>query len=247
MPDGAGSTDEFVQLTDLAPTRTTIDLWPTWTVRFRGIRPGEALMRDHLTVRILEASTGRLLDDDTGTGIEVRHDETARDEQTWMARWTPRAAYCKETVYFVIGSTTQIISRPFKLDCPENVTDVEDKPEDNGNGNGNGNYHAKRDLHPFEFHADVGTRILEGVLFPNGDVYLGATAALPIWLFPARQLSDVNNDPWILTRALELVFSARARTYFDHTFERVNTFTLAPRSDATLGFALRTRFVSDFM
>jgi neutral ceramidase len=128
MPDGSGDTDEFVQLTDLAPRRTTIDLWPTWTVRFRGIRPGEALMRDHLTVRILEAGTGRLLDDDNGTGIEVRYDETADDQQTWMARWTPRAAYCKETAYFVIGSTTQIVSKPFKLDCPENVTDVEDKP-----------------------------------------------------------------------------------------------------------------------
>ena len=128
MPEDPGSTDEFVQLTDLVPTRTTIDLWPTWTVRFRGIRPGEDLMRDHLTVRILEAGTGRLLDDDNGTGIEVRYDETAVDQQTWMARWTPRAAYCKETAYFVIGSTTQLISRPFKLDCPANVTDVEDKP-----------------------------------------------------------------------------------------------------------------------
>ena len=97
----------------------------------------------------------------------------------------------------------------------------------------------------FEFHADFGTRIFEGVLFPNGDVYLGATAALPIWLFPARQLSDVNNDPWILTRALELVFSARVRGYFDHSLDA--TPSLAPRYDATLGFALRTRFVSDFM
>jgi hypothetical protein len=98
----------------------------------------------------------------------------------------------------------------------------------------------------FEFHADMGTRILEGVLFPNGDMYLGATTALPIWLFPARQLSDVNNDPWILTRALELVISGRARGYFDHTFESTSTL-LTPRYDLTLGLALRTRFVSDFM
>ena len=97
----------------------------------------------------------------------------------------------------------------------------------------------------FELHADLGTRIFEGVLFPNGDLYVGGTAALPIWLFPARQLSDVNNDPWILTRALELVFSARFRGYFDHGFDE--TPSLAPRYDATLGFALRTRFVSDFM
>ncbi len=96
-----------------------------------------------------------------------------------------------------------------------------------------------------ELHADVGTRILEGVLFPNGDSYLGATAALPIWLFPARQLSDVNNDPWILSRALEIVFSARGRAYFDHTLELGHA--LAPRYDATFGFAIRTRFVSDFM
>jgi hypothetical protein len=97
----------------------------------------------------------------------------------------------------------------------------------------------------FELHADMGTRILEGVLFPNGDLYLGSTAALPIWLFPARQLSDVNNDPWILTRAMELVFSVRGRAYFDHTTDRLHE--LAPRYDATFGFALRTRFVSDFM
>jgi hypothetical protein len=96
-----------------------------------------------------------------------------------------------------------------------------------------------------ELHADVGTRILEGVLFPNGDRYLGATAALPIWLFPARQLSDVNNDPWILSRALEIVFSARGRAYFDHSLELDQA--LAPRYDATFGFAIRTRFVSDFM
>ena len=96
-----------------------------------------------------------------------------------------------------------------------------------------------------ELHVDVGTRILEGVLFPNGDSYLGATAALPIWLFPARQLSDVNNDPWILSRALEIVFSGRGRLYFDHPLELGHA--LAPRYDATLGFAIRTRFVSDFM
>ena len=96
-----------------------------------------------------------------------------------------------------------------------------------------------------ELHADAGTRILEGVLFPNGDSYLGATAALPIWLFPARQLSDVNNDPWILTRALELVFSVRGRAYFDHTLDLAHD--LEPRYDATFGFAIRTRFVSDFM
>ncbi len=97
----------------------------------------------------------------------------------------------------------------------------------------------------FELHADAGTRILEGVLFPNGDLYLGGTAALPIWLYPARQLSDVNNDPWILTRAMELVFSARGRAYFDHTTDALHALT--PRYDATFGLALRTRFVSDFM
>lgn len=97
----------------------------------------------------------------------------------------------------------------------------------------------------FELHADLGTRILEGVLFPSGDVYVGGTAALPIWLFPSRRLSDVNYDPWILTRALELVFSARYRAYFDHTLD--SRQTLEPRHDGTLGFALRTRFVSDFM
>ena len=97
----------------------------------------------------------------------------------------------------------------------------------------------------FELHADLGTRLLEGVLFPNGDVYAGGTAALPIWLFPSRRLSDVNHDPWILTRALEVVFSARFRAYFDHTLDSMQA--LEPRYDTTLGFALRTRFVSDFM
>lgn len=128
MPEVTESTDDPVQLIDEEIRPTRIDLWPTWTVRFRGTRPGAGLMRNHLTVRILEAGTGRLLDDDDGTGIEVRFDETAEDEQTWMARWTPRGAHCTERAYFVIGSTTSVVSKPFQLGCPGNVTDVEDKP-----------------------------------------------------------------------------------------------------------------------
>ena len=128
MPDVTESIVDPVQLIDEEIRSTRIDLWPTWTVRFRGNRPGAGLMRNHITVRILEAGTSRLLDDDDGTGIEVRFDETAEDEQTWMARWTPRGAYCKERAYFVIGTTTPIVSRSFQLSCPGNVTDVEDRP-----------------------------------------------------------------------------------------------------------------------
>lgn len=89
-----------------------------------------------------------------------------------------------------------------------------------------------------ELHLDVGTRVEEAVLFRDGNVYLGATASLPIWLYPQRQLADVNADPWVLTRAFELVVQVRERTSFDR-FET--------RYDVGAGLVLRTRFVSDLL
>lgn len=128
MPEDDVSPGKLLPLSPLPPRRATSDLWPNWTFHFRGVRPGKTSMRDHLKVRIVEKGSGRVLDDDTGTGIEVRYDETASDQQTWLARWTPRGAYCKETVYFVIGTTLPIVSSPFPLDCPENLTEVKDDP-----------------------------------------------------------------------------------------------------------------------
>ena len=128
MPSGEVSPGVLLQVSTLPPKRISSDLWPSWTVHFRGVRPGDALMRDRLRVRVVDKASGRVLDDDTGTGVEVRYDETASDQQTWLARWTPRGAYCKETVYFVIGTTIPIISIPFTLDCPENLTEVKDEP-----------------------------------------------------------------------------------------------------------------------
>lgn len=96
-----------------------------------------------------------------------------------------------------------------------------------------------------EAHGDLGTRVRDGVLFPNGDAYVGATLAVPIWLFPRRQLADVNTDPWILSRAFELVPQLRGRAHLDGDDGALSSG--APRYDLSLGLALRTRFVSDLL
>jgi hypothetical protein len=75
------------------------------------------------------------------------------------------------------------------------------------------------------------------VLFPSGEVYVGAPRRSRSGSFLRASVSDANNDPWILTRALELVFSGRVRGYSDSTFD--STHTLDPLYDFTLGFALR--------
>jgi neutral ceramidase len=128
MPSDIGEPEEFVQLTDLDPQRTDTDLWTSWTVRFRGVRPGDALLREHLAVRIVD-DAGRVVDDDRGTSLEIRYDVTAPDQHVWLARWTPRGIYCKKSVHFVIQTTTQLISKPFVVTCKENPIerrDIED-------------------------------------------------------------------------------------------------------------------------
>jgi neutral ceramidase len=129
MPPGEVNPGRLLQVSPRPPRRSTSDLWPSWTVHFRGVRPGDASMRDLLRVRVVDRASGRVLDDDTGTGIEVRYDETASDQQTWLARWTPRGAYCDKTVYFVIGTIPPIVSSSFPIDCPENLTEVKDEPD----------------------------------------------------------------------------------------------------------------------
>jgi hypothetical protein len=105
----------------------------------------------------------------------------------------------------------------------------------------------------FEARVDWGTRLRDGTLFRYGDNYAGAAVALPIWLYPARHLADVNSDPWILTRALELVPFARTRIMFDHPDAQPNGFPdlvghpLRPRYEAVFGAAIRVRFVSDLL
>jgi hypothetical protein len=95
-----------------------------------------------------------------------------------------------------------------------------------------------------ELHADVGTQARDGVLFRRGSAYTGASLALPIWLFPRRQLADVNTDPWLLSRAFELIPLLRGRAYFDNVS---GSQPLTIRYDVGLGLALRTRFVSDLL
>ena len=129
MPDDDdASPGTLVPVPPLLPKDAVSDLWPNWTFRFRGVRPGEASLSELLRVRIVDKDSGRVIDDDTGTGLEVRYDETASDQQTWLARWTPRGAYCKGNVYFVVGTTHPIVSDPFKLLCSENLIEVKDEP-----------------------------------------------------------------------------------------------------------------------
>lgn len=94
-----------------------------------------------------------------------------------------------------------------------------------------------------ELHADLGARIDDGALFPRGEGYVGGTAAYVIWLAPRRELLDVNNDQWPVSRGLELVLYGRERTYLD----RPGGGAIVPRHDAGAGFALRMRLLSDLL
>lgn len=117
MPSGDGSQEEFVQLTDLEVGSSRAGPWPTWEVHFRGARPGSALLRERLVVRIVEDATQTILDDDAGMSMEVRYDTQAKDRETWLARWTPRGAHCSKVARFVVGATSPAISKPFVVRC----------------------------------------------------------------------------------------------------------------------------------
>lgn len=95
----------------------------------------------------------------------------------------------------------------------------------------------------FEGHLDFGTPLREAALFPNGDLYAGATLAGVFWLAERRELADVNSAPWILTRVPELVIYARNRYHLDH--DRPTGGDVIVRSDVGIGVALRVQIVSD--
>lgn len=94
-----------------------------------------------------------------------------------------------------------------------------------------------------ELHVDGGARIGDGALFPRGEWYAGGTAAYVIWLAPRRELLDVNNDQWPVSRGLELVLYGRERIYVD----RPGGGAVVPRYDTGVGFALRMRLLSDLL
>ncbi|HSN97094.1 MAG TPA: hypothetical protein VLS89_02315 [Candidatus Nanopelagicales bacterium] len=96
----------------------------------------------------------------------------------------------------------------------------------------------------FELRADIGAVIGDGALFPDGAWYAGGTAAYVIWLWPRRELLDVNNDQWPVSNGLELVIYGRERIYFDQPGGGAG---VAPRYDTGLGLALRMRLLSDLL
>lgn len=95
----------------------------------------------------------------------------------------------------------------------------------------------------WEAHGDFGTTIRDGRIFPRGDLYMGATAALTIWLSQGHQLQDLNTSTWVGVRAVELVPYTRVRRYIDHADDGSST----DRWDLGFGFAFRLRTLSDVL
>jgi neutral ceramidase len=117
LPKGESDPEEFVQLTDLEVTSTLTGPWPSWVVRFRGLRTDDALLRERLVVRIVEDKTQAILDDDAGSSMEIRYDVAMRDGRSWLARWTPRGQHCGKVARFVVGTMTRVVSKPFQIAC----------------------------------------------------------------------------------------------------------------------------------
>ncbi|XXT21938.1 neutral/alkaline non-lysosomal ceramidase N-terminal domain-containing protein [Sorangium sp. So ce429] len=127
MPDPGEDEDEDIELPDPAVKEALQDLWPAWIVRFRGPPPGDTTLRLQQRVRIVDAASGEVLDDDSGTSIETRYDLTAADRRTWMVRWVPRlgtrSPLCSRTVRFALESARRLVSAPFKVTCPAHLTE----------------------------------------------------------------------------------------------------------------------------
>lgn len=124
MPDAIDDEEEHIELNDLAVVDTFQDLWPAWLIRFKSPSPGSTTPRERQRVRIVDHETGRIIDDDTGTNIELRYDLVAADRRTWIARWVPRYSpknpECARTVHFELESAGRFVSTAFKVRCPRN-------------------------------------------------------------------------------------------------------------------------------
>lgn len=94
----------------------------------------------------------------------------------------------------------------------------------------------------WELFGEIGTP-LHGTLFRRGDLYTGLSFALPIHFGPARQVVDLNESTWILTRRLELVPLLRTRLHRDHR-EGKDAFW---RTEISFGVSLRMRAFTDLL
>jgi hypothetical protein len=90
-----------------------------------------------------------------------------------------------------------------------------------------------------EAYAQLGTP-LHATLFDRGDLYGGATIALPLFLGSARHVEDLNRSTMVMSRRFELVPMLRTRFHRGH-----NDTAHTCHVDVTLGLALRLRMVSD--
>ena len=127
MPAPVDDTDNHIELTDLPVKQTKQDLWPAWLVRFRSPPPGSTTLRERQRVRIVDDKSGEVIDDDTGTSIEVRYDLAAKDNRTWLARWVPRFGprnpACRRWVHFELESSKRLVSASFQVACDVNLAE----------------------------------------------------------------------------------------------------------------------------
>jgi hypothetical protein len=92
-------------------------------------------------------------------------------------------------------------------------------------------------------HADVGTPLRDGALFPSGSVYWGATGELLVWLAGERELDEINSSPWLLVRKPELVLFHQTRVHHDFGRPGLPDGTTV---DMQGGIGLRLRLVTEY-
>jgi hypothetical protein len=88
-------------------------------VAIEGIPSDYFRVRERFTVEI-RTLDGQVVDDDRGSGMELRLDDTQPDGK-WVVRWVPgyhrNHQACDLQVQFVIRAVSTLVSRPFPVVC----------------------------------------------------------------------------------------------------------------------------------
>ncbi len=93
-------------------------------------------------------------------------------------------------------------------------------------------------------YVDLGTPLTEPALFPDGDLYAGATGELIYWLGGQRGPNELNAAPWLLVSQPELVFRVQLRSH--HHFDDDPTVGHVWTFDANGGVGMRIRFLTEY-
>jgi neutral ceramidase len=120
LADDTGKLPEKVETNELKAWR--VPRHNEWgvLVRVSGIPGSYVRLRERFTVEIRTVPENWLVDDDRGSAIELRLDDTDPDGQ-WSIRWVPgyRAGHplCDRNVRMYIRSTVIAATHPFAVDC----------------------------------------------------------------------------------------------------------------------------------